>query len=485
MKIPKNKNSILKSQTAKQKIKIAFCASEIFPFAKTGGLADVAGALPKALVKKECELKVLMPFYKNIKPQKMCNGYGTSEVGGIDFIFIKDDYFFFRDNLYVTKDGDYSDNLERFNFFSKQVLNILMKINFSPDIIHCNDWQTSLVSVYLKTIYKDSDFFKDTKSVLTIHNLEYQGIFNKEKFSVLGLPWNCFDVNCLEFYGKINVLKGGIIFADIVNTVSPTYAEKITTQKYGCGLDGVLRNKKDNLIGVLNGIDYDVWNPETDEHIYKKYSVTSASKNKAINKAKLQEELGFLVNNEVMLIGMVSRLVEQKGLALISQVLNEVLGKYQLVILGEGEDRYKELLKEKEKEFKNSFTLTLRMDECFAHQIYAAADLFLMPSKFEPCGLSQMISYKYGTIPLVHHAGGLFDSVEDVSNCGGGIIFKKYNAKDLMTALDRASKLYENKDSWNVVVNRIMNYDFSWARASDEYISKAYRKLARVLSETV
>ncbi len=483
MKSPKNKNLITNNKRPEQKNKIAFCASEIFPFAKTGGLADVAGALPKALAKKGFKIKVLMPLYKNIKPQKMYNGYGISEAEGIDFVFIKDDYYFFRDNLYVTKDGDYPDNLERFNFFSKQILNILKKINFSPDIIHCNDWQTSLVSVYLKTIYNDDRFFKNTRSILTIHNLNYQGIFDKEKFLLLGLPWNYFDVNWLEFYGKINILKGGIIFSDIVNTVSPTYAEKIQIKKYGCGLDGVLRIKKDKLLGILNGIDYDVWNPETDAHIYKKYSAKNIVKNKAANKLKLQEKLGFSVNKDVMLIGMVSRLVEQKGLKLIIKALNYILDKYQLIILGEGECGYKEVLKEKEKEFKNSFNLTIGIDEPLAHKIYAASDVFLIPSKFEPCGLSQMISYKYGTIPLTHHAGGLVDSVEDISKGGGGIVFKNYNVQDLISALDRANKLFADKNHWNRVVNRVINYDFSWGRASDEYINKAYRKFLRVLSE--
>ncbi|RKY38764.1 MAG: glycogen synthase, partial [Candidatus Omnitrophota bacterium] len=254
-------------------MKIAFFSSEVFPFAKTGGLADVSGALPLSLAEQGCKVKVFMPLYKNIKPEKVYDDYATSQLGkNIEIIFIKHDEYFLRDYLYTTPDGDYPDNLERFSFFCKKCFDILKRINFSPHIFHANDWQTSLVNIYLKILYKNDKFFNRSKSILTIHNLAYQGIFEKEKFSHLGISWDYFSLKYLEFYGKINILKGGIVFSDMVNTVSPTYAKQIQTPDYGCGLDGVLREKRERLLGILNGIDYKVWNPSRDEFIYKKYS---------------------------------------------------------------------------------------------------------------------------------------------------------------------------------------------------------------------
>ncbi|UCG35686.1 MAG: glycogen synthase, partial [Candidatus Omnitrophota bacterium] len=278
-------------------MKIAFCSSEVFPYAKTGGLADVSGALPFALAKQGCEVKVFMPFYKNIKPQEVNSEYGYTKQERVEFYFVRHDNYFKRDALYGTPKGDYPDNLERFSFYCRKVLELLPKLDFPADIIHCNDWQASLVNIYLKIIYGNDEFYKNTRSALTIHNLAYQGLFKKDKYPVLGIPRDYFNFRYLEFHKKINLLKGGIVFSDMVNTVSPTYAKQIQTPDYGAGLDVVLREKREHLCGILNAIDYDVWNPKTDEHIYKNYCENSLG-GKHANKIKFQKELGLDVDKD-------------------------------------------------------------------------------------------------------------------------------------------------------------------------------------------
>jgi len=455
-------------------MKVAFCSSEVFPFAKTGGLADVSGALPLALVDKGIEVKIFMPLYKGIKPQKMFTDFGTSKVKKGEIIFVRNDDYFFRDSLYGTPKGDYPDNLERFYFFCNRVTEVLKKINFSPDIIHCNDWQTSPLIINLKTKFKEDSFFNKTRSVLTIHNLAYQGVFDKEKFALLDLPWDYFSLNFLEFYGKVNLLKGGIIFADMVNTVSPNYAKQVQTPDFGCGLDGVLREKGNRLSGIINAIDYKVWDPKKDEFIYKKYSSAQID-NKYINKQKFQKKLGLKQNKNIFFLGMVSRLAEQKGIDIISKGLSRILKNYQVVILGLGDDRYHKILKKKEKKYRNSFSLYLKFDETLAHQIYASCDVFLMPSKFEPCGLSQMISYKYATVPIVHHTGGLVDTVVDYKDKGGGFVFTQYTDRALGDAVDRAKKVFDDKKEWLALLNKISKYNFSWERTAKRYIDM-YKK---------
>ncbi|MFA5338367.1 MAG: glycogen/starch synthase [Candidatus Omnitrophota bacterium] len=450
-------------------MKIALCSSEVFPYAKTGGLADVTGALPLALAKNDCEVKVFMPLYKKVKPQKMFNDYGLTKEGNVEFYFIKNDNYFMRDALYGTPQGDYGDNLERFSFYSRKVLELLKQLNFKPDVIHSNDWQSSLVNIYLRTIYSSDDFFRKAATVLTIHNLAYQGLFSRDKYPVLGLSWDYFNMHCLEFYEKINLLKGGIVFSDIVSTVSPTYAKQIQTPDYGCGLDGVLREKRDKLVGILNAIDYDVWNPAKDKLIYKNYSPKNLE-DKAINKKMFQKELGLKVDEDTLLLGMVSRLAEQKGVDILSDSLDYLLKKYQIVILGLGDEKYHKILKKKADKFKKSFSLNLTFDEKIAHRIYAACDGFLMPSRFEPCGLSQMISYKYATVPIVHRTGGLADTVVDVNNQGGGFVIDKYTSNDLSSAIDRAAKLFKDKKGWPKLLKTISQYNFSWEEAAKHYV---------------
>ncbi|MCD6583920.1 MAG: glycogen synthase [Candidatus Omnitrophica bacterium] len=455
-------------------MKIAFFSSEVFPFAKTGGLADVSGALPLSLAEQGCEVKVFMPLYKNIKPEKVYDDYATSQLGkNIEIIFIKHDNYFLRDYLYTTPDGDYPDNLERFSFFCKKCFDVLKRINFSPHIFHANDWQTSLVNIYLKILYKNDKFFNGSKSILTIHNLAYQGIFDKEKFSYLGISWDYFSLNYLEFYGKINLLKGGIVFSDMVNTVSPTYAKQIQTPDYGCGLDGVLREKRERLLGILNGIDYKIWNPSEDEFIYKKYSWRTLE-GKWENKRKFQRELGLSVGKTKFLLGMVSRLAEQKGIDILSQALDKILEKHQIVILGLGDKKYHNILTAKADKYKN-FSLHLKFDEVLAHRIYACCDAFVMPSRFEPCGLSQLVSYKYATVPVVHHTGGLVDTVVDYQEGGGGFVFYHYSAKDLIEAIQRAYRVFSKKEEWFQLIKKIARFDYSWRRAAKDYL-KVYQR---------
>jgi len=456
-------------------MKVIFCSSEVFPFAKTGGLADVSGALPFALADSNCKVKVFMPLYKGISPQEINDDFGSAKINSnIEIIFIKNDNYFMRDALYGTSNGDYPDNLERFSFYSQKVIEITKKMNFRPDIVHCNDWQASGVIIYLKTKYKNDSFFANSKTVLTIHNLAYQGLFDKDKFPLLGIPWDYFSMSHLEYYGKINLLKGGIVFSDMVNTVSPTYAKQIQTKEYGCGLDGVLKEKGSRLTGVLNAIDYKVWNPAKDSFIYKKYSSNTLD-DKYLNKSKFQREYGLANKKSTFLIGMVSRLAEQKGIDILSKALNYVLKKHQVVILGTGDDKYHKILKRKAKKYKGSFSLYLKFDEALAHRIYASCDAFLMPSRFEPCGLSQMISYKYATVPIVNHTGGLVDTVIDYNDKGGGFVFNDYSDKTLAKAIYRAAEVFYDKKRWFTLLRRISKYNFSWVKTAQEYINM-YKK---------
>lgn len=449
---------------------IVLCSSEVFPFAKTGGLADVVGALALALGRKKCKVKVFMPWYKNIKPQELYEDFGVTALGNnVEVIFIRNDDYFKRDYLYGTPQGDYPDNMERFVFFGKKLIEILKRIDFKPDVIHCHDWQSTPVIILLRTIYKEDEFFKKTKMFLTIHNLAYQGIFDQDKYPILGLGWEYFNMHCLEFYGKVNLLKGGIIFADAVNTVSPTYAKQIQTPEYGCGLEGVLKEKSQRLYGILNAIDYEVWDPSMDKFIYKKYSAKNIEV-KYENKKMFQKELGFKTDKDKFMLGMVSRLAEQKGVDILSEVIDDIATNYQLVILGFGEEKYHNILKEKAKKFKNSFSLNLKFDEGLAHKIYACCDAFLLPSRFEPCGLSQMISYKYGTIPIVHHTGGLVDTVQDYNEGGGGFVFYSYSSKELIATINRAYGVFKDKKKWLNLIKKVMTYNFSWDRAAQEYI---------------
>ena len=458
-------------------MKVLFLSSEAFPFAKTGGLGDVAGALPAALAKKGCKVKVFIPFYKGLKVAVQKERWGYLKQNGVEFYFVKNDKYFKREELYGTAKADYSDNLERFAFFCRDALSIAKETGFYPDILHANDWQSALSIAYLKSLYAFEDNFRKTKTVLTIHNLAYQGIFEHEKFPFLELPSRYFDMRYFEFYGKINLLKGGIVFADSVNTVSPTYAKQIQNPEYGCGLEGVLKDRRSNMCGILNGVDYTVWNPAADKFIYKKYNLKNIQE-KYVNKRRLQKELGLKVDKDVFLLGMVSRIVEQKGLDILCAALPRILKNCQVVVQGLGDEKYQTILKKLARKYKNNFAVHLAFNEAMAHKIYAGSDAFLMPSRFEPCGLSQMVSYKYAVVPIAHATGGLADTVIDVRRGGGGFVLNDYSAADLIVAAHRARDYFADKKAWSKLIKKVAAYDFSWGPTAEKYIA-LYHSLTR------
>lgn len=441
-------------------MKVVMCASEVVPFAKTGGLADVAGALPIALEEEGAEIIIIMPRYKAIKEKQATVGKN------IKVYFIDCEEYFGRDNLYGDKDGDYKDNLERFSYYCRQALELLKKINFKPDIIHVHDWQASLIPVYLKTLYAKDDFFKGTKTVLTIHNIGYQGLFPKEDFPKSGLDWSLFDVDGLEFYGRVNILKGGLIFADIINTVSPTYSKEIQTGEFGFGLEGVLNDRKGSVFGILNGIDCKIWNPETDKFIASNFSAKDFS-GKAKDKEDLQKYCKLPLKKDIPLFGIVSRLAEQKGFDILAEGIDAIcqLG-IQLVILGTGDAKYHQIMEGMVKKYPKVIALFLRFDDPLAHKIYAGSDIFLMPSRYEPCGLGQLISLRYGTIPLVFKTGGLADTV----NKDNGFVFTKYSKEGLIAKIKEAVKVFSDSKKWNKLVNSAINCNFSWEKQAEKYL---------------
>ncbi|MDD5669526.1 MAG: glycogen synthase GlgA [Candidatus Omnitrophica bacterium] len=453
-------------------MKIAICASEVVPFAKTGGLADVAGALPLALEKKGVEVVVVMPAYacvkkaKKAKFKKVLADVSCAFIGKkIPVYFIEKEEYFDRDNLYTTKTGDYPDNLDRFSYFSKRALSVLKEIGFQADCVHCHDWQTALIPVYLKTICAGDPFFQHMKSVFTIHNIGYQGLFLKEEFPKTGLDWNLFSMETLEFFNKVNILKGGIVFSDVINTVSPTYSREIQTKEFGFGLEGVLQKRRDSLFGILNGLDYDIWNPATDEYIAKRYSADKAEE-KSRNKAYLQKTCGLPVKDTTPLVGIVSRLAQQKGFDIIAEAIDDMCRMdIQLVILGAGDAKYQQVLEQMMKKYPKIISLNLGFNDPLAHAIYAGSDLFLMPSHYEPCGLGQMISFRYGTIPLVFRTGGLADTVTE----DNGFIFDEYSKEALVSTIKKAVVLFKDKKKWPRIVRNAMNENFSWDIAAEKY----------------
>ncbi|MEI6832130.1 MAG: glycogen synthase GlgA [Candidatus Omnitrophota bacterium] len=458
-------------------MKIAFVASEVVPFAKTGGLADVAGALPLALEDCAHEVIIVMPRYKCItdskfKIKRVSKDISSAIIGKkIKVYFIEHDFYFLRDGLYVEKGNDYKDNLERFAFFSRRALDLLKEINFTADILHLHDWQVSLAAVYLKNLYANLPFYRKMKTILTIHNIGYQGIFPKEQFSKLGLDENLFNIDGLEFYNQINLLKGGIIFSDFINTVSPTYALEIQNKEFGFGLEGLLEERKDFLSGILNGLDYSIWDPDVDKFICHNFSLVNPG-NKAYDKADLQKICGLPVNNDLPVLGIVSRLAQQKGLDILAEGLDEIcsLG-VQLVILGTGDLKYHQILEKAKKKYPLAISLNLKFDDCLAHKIYAGSDIFLMPSSYEPCGLGQLISLRYGTLPLVFKTGGLADTI----NKHNGFIFSKYSKDVLLKCIKQALVTFKDKAKWNVLVKNAMECNFSWEASAKRY-SQLYVK---------
>lgn len=471
-------------------MRILLASSEIFPFAKTGGLADVAGALPKALERIGVDVRVIMPKYKGIEEkgfpikyrgcriscpvsQRMVGAeIAESEYNGIKVYLVDKDEYYYRDHLYSTEDGDYIDNAERFIFFSKAIPEAVKATGFVPDVLHCNDWQTALVPVFLKTLYKQDPVLSGIATLFTIHNLGYQGLFWHLDWHLLNIGWEYFTPSYLEFYGKINFLKGGIVFSDILNTVSRKYSEEIQTPEFGAGLDGILRTRKEDLYGIVNGIDYDEWNPEKDRYIPAQYGVNS-QRNKKVCKEALQKAFGLPANEDAPVISSISRLADQKGFDLVAEGLERMLSLgAQYILLGTGERKYHELFTALAEKHPEAFSVKIAYDNALAHLIEAGSDMFLMPSRYEPCGLNQLYSLKYGTVPVVRGVGGLEDTIrDDPANPeqNTGFKFYKYSADVMMEAVQRALAAYRDKERWFSMVRRCMEQDFSWEKSAEEY----------------
>ncbi len=470
-------------------MKILFATSEALPFAMSGGLADVSGALPKALRRRLVGCRVVMPLYSTIKPElrekmifvgsitvpvswrRQYCGIFEAHLDGVIYYLIDNEYYFKRDMLY----GHY-DDAERFAFFSRAVLEILPYIDFKPDIIHCNDWQTAMVPVYLNEFYKADPLYSDIKTVFTIHNIQYQGKYGMELYNdLLGLlPGR---ESLVEYDGCVNLMKGAIQCADKVTTVSPTYANEILQPYYSHGLDSILKQFTYKLTGIVNGIDYDVYNPETDSMIFKNFDVNSLDI-KAYNKSELQKQMGLPEKADTPVIGIVTRLVKHKGLDLVKHVFEEILqADVQFAILGSGEYEFESFFYEMSQKYPQKVGLKIGFDATLAHRIYAGADMFLMPSKSEPCGLAQMVALRYGTVPIVRETGGLNDTITDSGDGeGNGFTFKNFNAHEMQNAVWRALAGYSDKQGWDILRRRGMACNNSWGASAGAYIG-LYKEL--------
>jgi starch synthase len=487
-----------------RKLNVMFVSPEAVPFAKTGGLADVAGALPIALSKLGMRVCLLMPLYGMIRQgnftlTKVISDLEVSfdfftlkfdlystEIAGVTFYFVERDEFFDRRQLYGTPKGDYFDNFERYIFLAKTVLPVCQALEFKPDIIHCHDWQSALISVYLREKWQREEIFTQTASIFTIHNLAYQGLFAKEKFHLLDLDLSLFGIDGLEFYDKINFLKGGILWSDAITTVSRQYSQEIQTPEFGCGLEGVLQSRTDILTGIVNGIDYSIWNPATDKLIAAPYSAADLT-GKEKNKKALMDEYQLEPKlKEAPLLGMISRLADQKGFDLLAAILPELMAeKLTLVILGTGDEKYHRLLSEAAEKYKGRLGVKIAFDNKIAHLIEAGADMFLMPSYYEPCGLNQIYSLKYGTIPVVRVTGGLADTIVPVDTkkmTGTGFRFEEYTPEAFLACIREACQAYRNKTLWKKLMDSAMNQDFSWESSAKAYESLYRETLARVVS---
>lgn len=468
-------------------MKIVLAASEAVPFIKTGGLADVAGALFREYRKRGLEAWLILPLYRGIKENFDLTDTGVSitvKVGDRQIFcklwsyearvyFIENSAFFDRAEPYGTPQGDYPDNAARFIFFSRAVLEACMATGLQPEVLHCNDWQTSLIPLYLKTIYNNV-FFSRTASIMTIHNLGYQGLFDISEFYLTGLGWEWFNPEGLEFYGKVNFLKAGLIAADIITTVSNTYAKEILTTEHGYGLEGVLKNRLPDLYGVTNGIASEEWDPATDKFIAKRYGPSDMT-GKALCKKELMQECSLHSGKDLPpLIAVIGRLSTQKGLEMLLSSVDDILIMgARLVVLGKGDEHFHSALAALAGTYKGTVFIEVGYDEAFAHRIYAGSDIFLMPSKYEPCGLGQLIAMRYGAIPVARKTGGLADTIidyEPLREYGTGFLFEDYRATALRECLRSALCVYADKKRWNRLVLNAMKMDFSWQSSAGKYI---------------
>ncbi|MDD7482980.1 MAG: glycogen synthase GlgA [Clostridia bacterium] len=473
-------------------MKVLFCTSEALPFAASGGLGDVAGSLPQALRARLIGCRIVMPLYEDI-PQEMKDnmqfltslsvpvawrrqycGVFQAKYNGVIYYLLDNQYYFKRKGLY-----GYYDDAERFAFLSRAALEMLPCIDFKPDLIHCNDWQTAMIPVYYHLFYANQDWYRGMKTLITIHNIQYQGKYGMELLSdVLGVPQN--QTHLMEYDGCVNILKGAIECANWVSTVSPTYAQEILDPWYSHRLDNILRQRSWKLSGILNGIDVDNYNPETDPNIYQNYTVETLD-DRAENKRRLQERLYLNQDPDVPMIGMVTRLVSHKGLDLVKAAADNLMRStnVQFVILGSGDWEYESYFRDMQDRYPGRFCACLGFVPELSRKIYAGCDIFLMPSKSEPCGLSQMIALRYGAIPIVRETGGLKDSIQDSGDgVGNGFTFYSYNADDMRGAIDRALAGYADKKGWRILMERAMNCDNSWGRSANEYI-RLYKQILK------
>jgi starch synthase len=488
--------------------KLLLAASEVVGFAKTGGLADVAGSLPRALARRGHDCAIILPLYRAARTGKVpitptertfTIPIGNRTVAGslwratlpdspVPVYLVEQPEYFDRDDpaqgrgLYqFTLPGgqkrDYPDNCERFIFFSRAVLEAIRLLDFWPDVLHLNDWQTGLVPVYLREVYGRQPGYDRLRTLFTIHNIAYQGQFWHWDMLLTGLDWRLFNYRQLEFYGQLNFLKAGIVFADWISTVSPTYAREIQTPYYGCGLDGVLAERRDRLRGIVNGVDYRAWNPATDPHLAAPYDVDSVAGRKPLCKAALQRRYGLPDQPRTPLLGMIARLVEQKGLDLVGRAAEPLLQQgVQLVFLGDGDAVYHRMLADLRRRFPDQVGVVFAFDEPLAHQIEAGADIYLMPSLYEPAGLNQLYSLRYGTVPVVRATGGLADTITDcttetlAAGTATGFTFLAYTPAALMATMDRALSIYRDQpDKWLALMQTGMRQDWSWDRIAGDY----------------
>jgi starch synthase len=474
-------------------LKILYASAEVVPFAKTGGLADVAGALPKVLAAMGHDARIVMPLYRCIDRDKfglrpvtdtfrIPHGHESIEIQieqsdaipGVPTYFIRNDYLFDRPGLYGQADDDH-----RFVAYSRAILEMLPHLGWTPDVINCNDWHTGLVPVYTKTVYADHPVVRDIGTVYTIHNLAYQGVFHKGVMELAGLPWELFTWDRLEYFDQFNFMKAGLQYADKLSTVSPTYAKEIQGEDYGEGLQGVLTYRKADLSGILNGIDYDVWNPRADGFLPAHFTADDLT-GKTACKAALQEEMGLTVDARVPIFGLVTRLSSQKGLDLLDGILPGLLAKesMQVVILGTGDQYIHDWLTRLAAAHPDKLALALKFDNALAHRIYAGCDAFLMPSHYEPCGLGQMISLAYGTVPVVRATGGLADSVKEFrrpnngkpQNGGNGFVFEPYTTRALKMAIGRTLDCFADPACWREIVANAFRSDFTWEHSARQYV---------------
>ena len=475
----------------KKKLKILIACSEMVPYAKTGGLADVTGALIDQLRGLGHEVRAVMPYYSGVAKSAQDasdtgivldipvrkNEFGkifeTRSAAGSPVYLVQHDGYYGRDQLYGTPAGDFADNAERFIFFNKAVFELIRKTKFVPDVIHCHDWQTGLIPAMIRTVYASDKKLGGIKTVFTIHNLAYQGLFWYFDMTMTGLPHEAFSPEGLEFYGKMNFMKSGLVFSDKLTTVSEKYSHEIQTREYGCGLEGVLQKRRGDLCGILNGVDYDDWSPQKDKFIAARFSASSL-KGKEECRADLLKEYGMKgVRAETPVIGIVSRLTDQKGFDIFAEAVPRLMAMdLCFAVLGTGEAKYHKLFEELAAKYPEKMGVKITFNNAIAHKIEAGSDMFLMPSLFEPCGLNQIYSLKYGTIPVVRATGGLDDTItrfDPSRGEGNGFKFEQYSADALVGAVSEALQVWRSKTAWKKVVRNAMGMDFSWERSTLAY----------------